>query len=106
VSSTKFSAIIKNMEKQPSFEKIIGGTQKQKDIIIREAERASLKSGEELFSEHLVEPTREERESITKAVAYANEVARQYGATRQFNADRIFLLESGSVGALTDGEIK
>lgn len=94
------------MERQPSFERIVGGTEEQKEKIAQEAERASLKSGEDLFGEHLVKPTREEKESIIKATTYANEIAKKYGAKKQFDGDRIFLLESGSVETITKGEIK
>lgn len=94
------------MEKQPSFERIIGGTDQQKEKVRQEAEKASLKSGEELFGEYLVESTKEEQESIEKAAAYANEVVRQYGVIRQFDPERIFLLESGGVEKFTKGEIR
>lgn len=91
---------------KPSFERIIGGTEKQKKKIEQAAEKSSAKSGEELFGEHLIAPTQEENHAIGTAVAYANSIAKHYGATRQFNADRIFLLKSGSVESMTDGKIK
>lgn len=94
------------MEKQPSFERIIGGSDKQKEKIKKQAEKASLKTGEELFGEHLVEPNAEERQSIESAAVYANETAKYYGATKQFDTNRIFLLEPGGVEIVTDGMIQ
>jgi len=94
------------MEKQPSFEKIIGGTNKQKEEVLETMEMASTKTGAELFGQYLVEPTMKEEMVVEEAVTYANAVAKQYGASRQFGTDRVFLLESGAVEDLSDGRIQ
>ncbi len=94
------------MEKRPSFERIIGGSDEQKNHIIKQAEEASFKTGKELFGEQLVEPTEEEKESIEKACNYANQIAVYYGSLRQFNLDRIFLLRPGGVEKSTEGEVR
>ncbi len=94
------------MEKLPSFERVIGGTQEQKDALLLQAERASLVSGREIFAEYLAIPTREEKESIEKAVQYSNTVSGRYGAYRLFSPERVFLLEPGGVKDFTGGELE
>lgn len=94
------------MERQPSFERVIGGTDRQKEKIAKQAEAASCKTGEELFGEYLIEPTTEEKASIESASSFVNEITKYYGSSKQFGTDRIFLLKSGGVEALTEGEIK
>lgn len=94
------------MEKQPSFERIIGGTENQKKKIAAQAEKASQKTGEELFGKYLAIPTAEEQKTIEQSVAYANSIAKEYGAVREFDNDRIFLLQPGAVESLSNGKIK
>lgn len=94
------------MEKQTSFDRIIGGTDEQKEKVIQKAEEASFKTGQELFGEYLIEPTLEETKAIEESVAYANSIAKQYGASRQFDTDRIFLLKSDAVELLSNGKIR
>jgi hypothetical protein len=91
------------MEPKPHFERIIGGTEEQKEELTAHAKEAAFKSGQELFGEYLVEPTAEEKTVIEKAASYANSVAERYGATNQFDPDRIFMLQAGGVEKVTKG---
>lgn len=91
------------MEKQPSFDRIIGGTDDQKAEIVELAERESHKTGKELFGEELLEPTPEESSAICDSVEYANDVARRYGAARIVDPARVFVLKPGGVERTTEG---
>jgi hypothetical protein len=93
------------MEKQPSFDRIIGGTEEQKESLEEKSEKQSQKTGKKIYGEYLVQPTEDELKTIVEAVDYANNIAVQYGATRIADAQRVFLLKPGSVEAVTKGNI-
>ena len=94
------------MEKQPSFNTIIGGTKQQREELQDYALERSQESGEELFGEYLVQPTEHERKTIQEAVKYANDIALSYGSKRKIDSKRIFILKPRSVKELTKGELK
>ena len=62
-------------EKQPSFNRIIGGIEDQKNELLKKAESASLRSGEDIFGNYLTETKKSEKIAITEAVEYANKIA-------------------------------
>jgi hypothetical protein len=94
------------MEKQPSFDKIIGGTEEQKEDLRKGTKEYSEESGKELFGEYLVEPNKNEIAVIKEAVEYANKTASYYGATRTTNPERVFLLKPDGVASLNEGKIR
>jgi hypothetical protein len=93
------------MERQPSFSRIIGGTEEQRKALEKEAEEMVLLSGEDIFGEELLDPTEEEKELINQAVAYSNFLAASYGSTRAIDPKRVFVLRRGAVVRHTDGNI-
>lgn len=93
------------MERQPSFSRIIGGTEEQRNTLKEEVEEKMAITGEEVFGEELLDPTEEEKVLINKAVAYSNSIAASYGSTRDVDPQRVFVLCDGAVSRLTGGDI-
>lgn len=93
-------------ERQPSFDRIIGGTEEQKNKLLKEAEQESLKSGTEIFGEYLVKPNETEKIAISEAVNYANKIAFQYGAKKMTDPERVFMLKPEGVASVTKGRLK
>jgi hypothetical protein len=93
------------MKQQPSFERIIGGTESEQRRILDSAENEFHLTGEELYGELLVEPTTEERRVIKIAVDEANAVAHRYGSERVVDESRVFLLRYDGVRTITEGEV-
>lgn len=93
-------------EKQPSFDRVIGGNEDQKNELIKESEQESLKSGEDIFGEYLVKPDEFEKIAIAEAVDYANKIASQYGAKRETDPKRVFILKPEGVAFITKGRLR
>src|SRR6056297_1270586 len=91
------------MEKQPSFSRIIGGNEKQKEALTQKASERTELSGEEIFGDDLDYPTEEEKKLIEKSSAYVNEMAAYYGSDRVIDPNRVFVLKEGGVKRYTDG---
>jgi hypothetical protein len=86
-------------------ERIIGGTDSQKEGFKVTLEQAAKKSGEELFGELLLEPTPEEKLAIATAVEYVNRISKKYGAEHEMDENRIFLLEKDGISSSTNGRL-
>lgn len=93
------------MERQPSFDKIIGGTAEQLAKVVSDTESKSQMSGETLYYKFLVEPTIEEKYAIQLAVDHANYTANHYGSSRIVDPERIFILKSKGVASLTENRL-
>ncbi len=94
------------MERQPSFDKIIGGTVEQLAKVASDTESKSQMSGEALYHKFVVEPTIEERYAIQLAVDHANYTANHYGSSRIVNPERIFMLRNKGAASLTEGKLR
>ncbi len=93
------------MEKQPSFSKIIGGTESDHKEVIADAKEKSQLSGKEKYGDYIVQSTEAEKYALHLAVEHANRIAHHYGSARTVDAKRIFLLKENGVASLTQSRL-
>jgi hypothetical protein len=90
-------------EKSP-FDRIIGGTDEQKDELNTFVSEMSDEMRKEMFNGFEVEQTESERTAIHEAVQYTNNIARKYGSKKEIELKNIFLLKEGGVEEYTKGK--
>ncbi len=94
------------MEKQPAFDRVIGGTEEHTEAFWSAVGAEGEKLKRENLGEILSELSEGERKSVDHAVTYANEIAHKYGATRTVNSENIFILQEGMTYKLTKGRLR
>jgi len=93
------------MEGKTHYERIIGGTQEEKDVASKELQTAFEERSEKL-AEYEIEKSPEDLEILRKTEAIIDRMVAQYGGeSRPLPLDHIYVLKPGSVLAMTEGKL-
>ncbi|MBI2064039.1 MAG: hypothetical protein HYT65_03560 [Candidatus Yanofskybacteria bacterium] len=93
------------MEGKTHYERIIGGTQEEKEIASRELQAAFEERSKKL-TEYEVEKTPEDLEIIKKTESIVDKMVLQYGGvTKALPPEHIYVLKPGGVLAMTEGRL-
>lgn len=93
------------MEGKTHYEKIIGGTQEEKEVASKELQDTFDKRSKEL-AEYEIEKTPEDLEILKKTEVIVDSIVRQYGGEpKALPLDHIYVLKPGSVLAMTEGKL-
>lgn len=94
------------MEKQPAFDRVIGGTEEHRKAFWNIVDHNTQLLTKENMKDVLSELTEEEKTGVAQAVEYACTLAYSYGATRTVDLKKIFIVHEGMVYELTNGKVR
>ncbi len=93
------------MEGKTHYERIVGGTQEEKELASKELQDTFEKRSKEL-AEYEVEKTPEDLEILKKTEAIVDSIVARYGGEpKALPLDHIYVLKPGSVLAMTEGKL-
>ena len=93
------------MEGKTHYERIVGGTEEEKDLASKELQEAFDERSKKL-AEYEVEKTPEDLEILKKTEAIVDSIVARYGGEpKSLPLDHIYVLKPGSVLAMTEGRL-
>src|SRR3989344_7722222 len=93
------------MEEKTHYERIVGGTQEEKEIASKERQDTFDERSNKL-AEYQVEKTSEDLEILKKTEAIVDSIVARYGGEpKELPLDHIYVLKPGSVLAMTEGRL-
>src|SRR3989344_4911482 len=93
------------MEGKTHYERIVGGTQEEKEVASRELQDTFDKRVKEL-AEYELEKTPEDLEILQKTELIVDSIVVRYGGEpKALPLDHIYILKPGSVLAMTEGRL-
>lgn len=93
------------MEEKNHWERIVGGTQKEKEVASKKLQ-AIFNARSETLAEHEVEKNSEDLEILKKTESVVSKIVAQYGGEpKPLPLDHVYILKPGSVLAMTGGKL-